>query len=89
MTGAGSRDLQRHRAGESLTPSEAIRAKCADCMNNYADGRIDCEIEECPLWPFMPYNPSRRHFRQGKSQAGMIVPGGEDAPGLVAPAPSI
>jgi len=78
MTGAGSRDLKRHLAGKILTPSEAIKAKCCDCMAGYVDGRVSCELKGCPLWPYMPYNPSRRHFRQGKSQADMIRPADEN-----------
>jgi hypothetical protein len=83
MTGAGSTDLRRHLAGESLTLSEAVKAKCCDCMAGYVDGRISCELKECPLWPYMPYNPSRRHFRQGKSPAGTITQAGGDMAGLV------
>lgn len=33
----------------------AMKAKCADCMGNYADGRVDCEIQGCPLYSWMPY----------------------------------
>lgn len=89
MTGAGSSDLRRHLAGESLTLSQAVKAKCCNCMAGYVDGRISCELKECPLWPFMPYNEARRHFRQGKSQADMIRPAEENMAGLAAPAPSI
>lgn len=74
MTGAGSTDLKRHMAGETLTLAQAVRAKCADCCGNYADGRNDCGLKECPLYPYHVYNPARRHFRQGKSQADMIAP---------------
>jgi len=68
MTGAGSTDLKRHLAGEDLTPLEAIKAKCADCTGNYADGRECCELKECPLFPFHPYNPSKRRSRTGKAR---------------------
>jgi len=84
MTGAGSTDLRRHLAGEGLTLAQAIKAKCCDCMAGYADGRNDCEMPECPLWPYMPYNEARRRFREVKSPADITVPAGEDAPGLVA-----
>jgi len=33
----------------------AIREKCRDCMGNYADGRVDCQVSTCALHPFMPY----------------------------------
>ena len=47
--------MKKYRSGESLRRSQAILAKCADCMNLYADGLNDCEIKECPLYPRMPY----------------------------------
>lgn len=74
MTGSGSTDLKRHLAGERLTLGQAVRAKCAECMCNYTDGRNDCGLKECPLYPYHPYNPSRRHFRQGKSLADTFAP---------------
>jgi len=67
VTGADSSDLKRHLAGESLTLSQAVKAKCCDCMAGYVDGRVSCELATCPLFPFHVYNPSRRYFRQGKS----------------------
>ena len=60
MTGIGSTDLKRHLAGEVLTPLRAIQAKCADCTGNYADGRVSCELAECPLFQYHPYNLARR-----------------------------
>jgi hypothetical protein len=66
VTGAGSTDLKRHLAGKDLTPLQAIKAKCADCTANYTDGRVSCELKECPLFPYHPYNPSRRRSRTGK-----------------------
>lgn len=47
--------LDAHRKGGRLTQRQAILAKCADCMNNYVDGREDCRITACPLYPWMPY----------------------------------
>lgn len=74
LTGSGSTDLKRHLAGEPLTLGQAVRAKCCECMCNYVDGRQSCEMPDCPLFPFHPYNAARRHFRQGKAQADMIAP---------------
>jgi hypothetical protein len=53
--GIGKADLVRYRKGEKLTQREAILAKCYECMGGYADGRRDCRIKDCPLYPFMPY----------------------------------
>ena len=47
--------LAKHLSGHVLRRNEAIAAKCADCMGLYVDGRIDCAVEDCPLYPFMPY----------------------------------
>ena len=54
-TSSGKTYLLKHFKGEDLTRGQAIKAKCADCMGLYIDGRIDCEISECPLYPYMPY----------------------------------
>jgi len=84
MTGSGSSDLRRHLAGETLTLAQAVKAKCAECMCNYVDGRQSCELHECPLFPFHPYNAARRHFRQQKSQAGIISHAERDMGEIVA-----
>lgn len=60
MTGKGSAELERFKNGEELTKSQSIRAYCALCMCNFTDGRVDCEGYDCPLHPFMFYNPSKR-----------------------------
>jgi len=59
MPGLGSSDMTKYLEGEVLSPRKSIRAKCADCMGDYADGRESCENKNCPLFPYMPYNPNR------------------------------
>ncbi len=39
---------------------KAILAKCKDCMCDYIDGRLDCEIEDCSLYFWMPYGKLRK-----------------------------
>jgi len=34
---------------------QAMEAKCFECCNGYIDGRIDCKVTSCPLYPWMPY----------------------------------
>ena len=51
----GNKLLVKYYKGGELTFKEALIAKCAECMNNYIDGRADCEMETCPLYPYMPY----------------------------------
>jgi len=55
----GRRELIKHLRGERLTRQEAIKATCFDCTGWYADGAYDCEIETCPLYPYMPYRGKR------------------------------
>jgi len=45
----------KHMHGEKLTRGQAILAKCSECMCDYVDGRVDCRVNKCPLYPFMPY----------------------------------
>ena len=51
---AGQSDFARHVLGERLSASQAFKAKCYDCTCGYADGREDCHIPSCPLYPYMP-----------------------------------
>ena len=54
-TSSGRTYLLKHFQGEDLTRSQAIKAKCCDCMGYYIDGRVDCEMSDCPLYSYMPY----------------------------------
>lgn len=51
----GNTLLKKYLKGGKLAKWEAILAKCAECSGYYADARVSCGIEECPLYPFMPY----------------------------------
>ena len=66
MKARGVKELKRYLNGDRLTQRQAIIAKCADCMNYYGDGRIDCLISDCPLYPYQPYQktvsiPKKHH----------------------------
>lgn len=37
---------------ELLTLKDALKLKCVDCL---CGQRIDCEIDDCSLYPFRPY----------------------------------
>lgn len=54
-TSSGNSFLLKYLQGGELTRDQAIRAKCADCCGYYVDGRMDCEVPTCPLYPFSPY----------------------------------
>lgn len=51
----GARELAAYRSGKTITRAEAMRAMCYSCLGNAADGAIDCEIPDCPLYPWHPY----------------------------------
>jgi hypothetical protein len=51
----GRMELRKHLAGKRITRNAAIKAKCYDCMGGFTDGKQDCQITACPLYPWMPY----------------------------------
>ena len=51
----GNKEFKKYQMGDRLTQRQAILAKCADCMGFYFDGRIDCQLPDCPLYPYRPY----------------------------------
>lgn len=55
----GQKELLKHLSGEKLTFKQAIYARCYDCMGMYADGKRDCNMPHCALFPFNPYNANR------------------------------
>ena len=61
--------LHRYQMGERLTPGQTFRAKCCECMGDFVDGRMDCEIPECPIYPFMPYGKAVFASRLLRKQA--------------------
>lgn len=44
---------------QKLSPVRAIKAQCYQCMNCYADGKVDCKITDCPLYAYMPYRKDK------------------------------
>ena len=59
----GKKELLAHLYDERLTARQAIAAKCYDCMCFFVDGRRDCEMKLCALYPFMTYNKNKRKAR--------------------------
>ncbi len=51
----GVKEQRAYEYGKKLTLKQAVLAKCAECMGNYVDGKEDCDILECSLYPFMVY----------------------------------
>ena len=59
----GKKELLAHLYNERLTSRQAIYAKCYDCMCFFVDGRDDCGMKLCALYPYMAYNPKKRKSR--------------------------
>ena len=57
----GRKELLNHLDGERLTIRQMVLAKCFDCMGYFADGKADCEIPDCPLYPLMPYRKGEKY----------------------------
>lgn len=56
---------EKLKSGEIVKPKrpsmkKAILAKCKDCMSDYVDGRLDCGVESCSLYFWMPYGKLRK-----------------------------
>ncbi len=51
----GQTYLLKMLSNEPVTPVQRLRAKCYDCMGFYIDGKVDCQVKECPLYHYMPY----------------------------------
>ena len=54
-TSTGKTHYLRYLAGKKLTRGQAIAAKCSECSNGYPDGKKDCLVPACPLYPWMPF----------------------------------
>jgi len=59
----GKAEIMRQRSGKRLSYKQAVLAKCYECMGYYADGKLDCEIPDCPLYGFMPYRTVNKKFK--------------------------
>ena len=57
----GRKESLKYQKGEKLSYKEAALAKCYECMNQYIDGKIDCKIRRCSLYPIMPYKDSTKN----------------------------
>ncbi len=57
---AGRRHLIAHLQGKALSPVQMIQAFCYECQGYCADGRPECEREECPFFPRSVFNPNRK-----------------------------
>tara|TARA_B100001964_G_C13945583_1_gene470955 strand:+ start:103 stop:300 length:198 start_codon:yes stop_codon:yes gene_type:complete len=56
----GRKELKKYLRGDKITFKQAVLAKCYECMCGYTDGKISCEIPNCPLYKFMPYQGDKK-----------------------------
>lgn len=57
--GKGKRLLLAYLRGEKLTRGQAMAAKCYECLGYCVDGMKDCEVQNCPMYPYRPYKNSK------------------------------
>ncbi len=65
----GKTALLKHWKGEHLTQRQAILAKCCDCTGYHVDGRLDCRVAACALYPWMPFRDDRKRPRSTSGNA--------------------
>jgi hypothetical protein len=51
----GKREFEKFKKGEKLTYKQSVYANCYECMSGYYDGKVDCEVKNCPLYTFIPF----------------------------------
>lgn len=56
----GKTELLKHLRGEPLGLRGAVYAKCYDCCGFMIDGREDCKVPDCSLYPYMPYSSAKK-----------------------------
>jgi len=58
-TTKGKKELIKYLEGGRLTLKQATLAKCYDCLCYMVDGRQDCKMPSCSLYPFMTFNTDK------------------------------
>jgi len=64
MNGSVKDNLIKYLKGGKLSRPQAMKCKCYDCNGYNADGRKDCGVKHCPLYPWMPYNPANKKTKK-------------------------
>jgi hypothetical protein len=60
LTAQGKSELVKYLEGSKLSFRQAIISKCYECMGYYIDGKVDCGLDDCPLYPIMPYGKIKK-----------------------------
>ena len=79
-TSRGKFYLLKYLSGERITKGQAIIAKCAECCAGYQDGRVDCGINTCPLYGYMPYRNLTEECAEPDIDASAFSPTADDEP---------
>ena len=67
-THRGKKELIDYLEGKALSRTAAMLAFCYGCGAGYTDGAKDCELFQCPMYPFMPYGTKKaKSGRAGKT----------------------
>lgn len=73
---AGKKDLIKHLKGQKLTRSQAIKAKCYDCLG--MGESCSCDMENCVLWPFSQFGGGKHRVMARKSPEHAIYAATEE-----------
>jgi hypothetical protein len=65
----GQKELIKHLRGNKLTLRQAVNAQCYDCSGFFCDGKVDCCLPHCPLYPFMFYNEKKAKKKTTKRKS--------------------
>jgi len=78
-TARGKQELIKHLEGGRLTLKQATLAKCYDCLCYMVDGRQDCKMPKCSLYPFMTFNENKQKRKNsaahGQNMASFALEG--------------
>jgi hypothetical protein len=53
---------------KKLSPIKAIKAHCYQCQNSYVDEKNGCGMQDCPLYPYMPYHKDAVKTKRARSE---------------------
>jgi hypothetical protein len=56
----GKKEMLACLQGRPLSRAQAMAAMCFDCMGYFDNGAEDCEVQDCPLYGYMPYKVKKR-----------------------------
>lgn len=74
-TAKGKKEILKHLAGGKLTPKQAIQAKCFDCTGYFADGKHDCQMPKCSLYPFMTFKSNKQTSHNSQNMDSFALEG--------------